>query len=325
MRTISAHIFFTFCSIFAGTISGTLIYPGGGFGAYGVAALGPEDIMTLITSDTIDLATILETVPYDFLIMPGEYSIEGDFTDAMPYNVFGLKSTFADSTFMPQSGDPMGLYPEPVYTFGGDAWDIDVELATEGTIGGHITYSGDVSQVKVNVYDIMSGAEVLEGVYLAGAEDYAIVVPSGLKTLEFFADLNGNNTWDISELEPGTRYMGIDTGSWGPIVFAGGGDRFATGVDVILPPSGISGEERTHPKLNLSCSPNPFNQTTSISYITQGDAVLTISDLSGRILEKHRVSGAGRINFGENLHSGTYLITLRGREHLIARKLLLLR
>ncbi len=163
------------CIAGAGTITGNLIYTGGGFGLYIVAALSPENILSLI-SGSFDPFSL----PRDMLFVPGPYEIEGDFIDGVPYILVAVR--VADTTI--NSGDPMGMYPTDVYTFAGDAWDKDIELAREGTIGGHITYPGNILHVKVNVYDMFSGSPVFENVFYVGASDYSITIPSGFKTLE---------------------------------------------------------------------------------------------------------------------------------------------
>ena len=60
---------------YAGTIEGTLSYPGGGFGAYIVLAIGPDVIASLVGSDTFDIVAILESLPRAILLAPGAYSI----------------------------------------------------------------------------------------------------------------------------------------------------------------------------------------------------------------------------------------------------------
>lgn len=257
---------------FGGTISGELIYPGGGMGAYGVIVLDPATIASVAAGDSVDFTSL----PMAMLFMPGAYSITDSFEDGIPYTVFGVKIEDM-SSMQPVSGDPMGLYPENVFTFSGNASGIDVELDTVGAIGGHITYSGNISDVKMNVYDMMSGSTpVLEGVYPVGSSaDYSVIVSSGFKTLEFFADLNDNDVWDTDAFEPGVYYTGIGMDTWGPIVFAGGGDRFATGVDPVLPPSAVKESGTLLPKFTLSCTPNPFNSSCEIAV----NGVLAIREL----------------------------------------------
>ena len=310
MFRIMLIMVFTAIVLFGGTISGELSYPGGGLGAYAVMVIDPATIASIAMGDSIDFASL----PIAPLFMPGEYSIDGDFTDGMPYTVFGVKLEDM-STIRPQSGDPMGLYPEDVYTFGGSATDIDVELATEGPIGGHIDYAGDISVVKMNVYDVMAGSlAVLEGVYPVGdSPDYSVTVPSGFKRLEFFADLNGNDNWDRIELEPGTIYSGIGADMWGPIVFAGGGDKFATGVDVFIPNTDVSEIKSNVEKFSIKCTPNPFNSTAVIKFYAPENAVLTVSDISGKVIQQRKVSGSGELKIGENLCAGAYLVSLCGK------------
>ncbi len=289
----------------AGTISGELIYPPDGLGAYAVVALGPEELAAIAAGDSIDFASL----PMATLFMPGPYSIDGDFTDGLPYVVYGVKVTDPFDP-APASGDPMGMHPEDVYTFGGNASGVDVELDTVGTIGGHITYGGDVSCVKVNVYDIMSGSPVFEGVYVAGAHDYAIVVPSGFKTLEFFADLNGNDVWEPELLEPGVYYTSVDTSGWGPVVFAGGGDRFATGVDVYIPPARVDdAPEALAPALR--CKPNPFRFRSKMTYFAPAPGRVELWDLSGRLILARTVAGEGAVELPRSLPAGVLVGVLR--------------
>jgi len=310
---------------YAGTISGTLSYPGGGFGAYVVLAIGPDVIASLVGSDTFDIVAILESLPRAILLAPGAYSIEYDFMDGMPYTLFGMKVGDIMNP-MPASGDPMGMHPEPVYTFGGSASGKDIELDTVGTIGGHITYPGNIAQVKVEVTDMTSGAGILDGVFLAGAYDYATVVPSGFKTLFFFADVNGNDTWDSAELEAGAEYTGtLPPEGWGPIVFAGGGDRFATGVDIELPASRIDEKLSCAKSLRLECSPNPFNSSGIVQYSAPGEAIITICDMAGKIVMQSHVAGEGCISFGNELSSGTYLATMKTGKHAVSQKILIMR
>jgi len=310
---------------YAGTIEGTLSYPGGGFGAYIVLAIGPDVIASLMGSDSFDIVAVLESLPKAILFAPGAYSIEYDFMDGVPYTLFGMKVADVMNP-MPASGDPMGMYPEPVYTFAGDASGIDIELDTIGAIGGHITYPGNIAHVKVEVTDRTTGAGVPDGIFLAGAYDYTITVPSGFKTLFFFADVNGNDTWDITGLEAGREYSGaLPPEGWGPLVFAGGGDRFATGVDIELPASRVDEKLSCTKSLRLECSPNPFNSSGIVQYSAPGEAIIAICDIAGKVVMQSHISGKGHISIAGNLPAGTYLANMKAGNDIVSRKILIMR
>lgn len=297
------------CFAGAGTISGNIIYTGGGLGLYVVVALSPEDVLSII-SGSFDPFSL----PRDMLFVPGPYEIVGDFSDGVPYTLVAVR--IADTTI--HSGDPMGMHPRDVYTFAGDAWDKDIELATEGTIGGHIAYSGNILHVKVNVYDMLTGSPILENAYHVGASDYSITIPSGFKMLEFFADLNSNNVLDSELGEPSAYYN--DMSRWGPIVFSGGGGRFASGVDVSIPPAEISENFGKSAQALLSCS-SRSNGEIEIVYSTPTNASLDIFDISGRVIYKNAVWGNGEMKIG-GLRSGIYLVRIWGLSLVMTEKVI---
>ncbi len=284
-----------------GTISGELIYPDGGFGFYIVVAVSKTELAESIAvhGSSFDIASFLLSMPRDELFMPGPYSIEGDFRDDVAYTVFGFKP---ESMEIPP-GTPMGMSPVDVFTFGGVARDVDVELATEATIGGHISYPGDFPGCKVNVYNVMGGSAVLEGTYTVHETDYALTLPSGFKTLEFYIDENGNDQWDPDQLESGAYYTDLSGEGFGPFVFVGGGGRFRTGVDVVLPPSAVM-ESKTEQKCEFSIDDN------NILYGIAGEGEIYIYDLGGKLINSFQVFGDGAIKIPENLPTGVYLIRL---------------
>jgi len=290
---------------FSGTISGELIYPDGGFGLYIVVAVSKTELAESIAvhGSSFDIADFLLSLPRDELFMPGSYSIEGDFHDGVAYTVFGFKPEGMELA----PGTPMGVSPMDVFTTGGNARDVPVELATEATIGGHITYPGDFPGCKVNVYDNMSGSPVLDGTYTVHDVDYSLTLPSGFKTLEFYIDENGNGQWDPELLESGAYYTDLSGEGFGPFVFVGGGGRFRTGVDVALPPSAIM-ESKSAQRCDFSVENN------RISYDISGEGEIYIYDIGGKLVNSFQISGKGAIDISKNLPTGVYLIRIGAPE-----------
>ncbi|RKZ33327.1 hypothetical protein DRQ33_04425 [bacterium] len=302
MRRIIFIVLILSFSLFAGTISGELIYPDGGFGLYIVMAVGSDELAEFMGgADTLDPAEFFMSLPRAELFSPGEFEITGEFTDGVAYTLFGVK---IEGT-QPASGDPMGLCPEDIFTTGGDARGAIVELQPEGVIGGEITYMGIFPGCKVNVYDMMSGEADLESTYIIDELEYSITVPAGFKTLEFYIDDNGNNQWDPEELEAGAYYMDTSPDGWGPVVFAGGGDRFSDGVNVIIPPSDITSQKQQEKTYNVSCLPSGV-----IRFDVPEKTNIKVVDLSGRIILDYEISGKGEISQPENYPAGIYLVIL---------------
>jgi len=305
MRKVALAISIMTVIAFAGTISGELIYPDGGFGLYIVVAVSKTELAESIAvhGSSFDIADFLLSLPRDELFMPGPYSIEGDFHDGVAYTVFGFKPEGMELA----PGTPMGMSPMDVFTTGGNARDVPVELATEATIGGHISYPGDFPGCKVNVYDNMSGSPVLDGTYTVHDVDYNLTLPSGFKTLEFYIDENDNAQWDPELLESGAYYTDFSPDGFGPFVFAGGGGRFRTGVDVALPPSAVM-EGKTAQKCEFSIEDN------RIFYNVSGEGEIYIYDIGGKLVKSLQVSGRSAVDVSKNLPTGVYLICLRAPE-----------
>ncbi len=298
----------------AGTISGEIVYPPDGMGLYVVVAISPDDLSRLLemygTGDTSGIGEFLMSLPRDQLFSPGEFSIDGDFVDGVPYTIFGLKL----SGMSVQSGDPMGLSNIDVITHDGNARGVMVELATESDIGGYINYFGEFPGCKINVYDAMQNPPALESTYTVSSVSYTITVPSGFKTMEFYIDDNGNNRWDQGDGESGTYYFNPVPRSWGPIVFSGGGNRFSHGVDVILLPSEIT-ETKQNDAPQISYSPSGEIRFSNC------DGDVSITDILGKIIFEKSLSGNEEIRLDRNLPSGTYFIIFNSMNQKSVRKI----
>jgi len=301
-----------FCMISGGTISGELICQEGGFGLYIVLALGPEQLLNLINLDSLDIMDMFMSVPRDEMFMPGNFEIEGDFIDFLPYVLLGIK---LESMDMLQSGDPMGLSSDFIWVSGGNAEDENIELMSESPIGGYITYEGHFPGCKVNVANILTGE--IEGTYQVWQKNYSIIVPSGFKTLEFYKDWNGNNIWDEDEV--GTDYSILPPGGWGPIVFSGGGGHFITGVDVTLSSDGIT-ENKYIPQPELS-----FSTSGHLRYSIDGIGELSIIDISGKTVLIQEISGNGEIVLHKNLPAGVYFSNIRFQKINLNKKFVIVR
>ena len=299
---------------FAGTISGELIYPDGGWGFYIVIAVSKTELAESIAvhGSSFDIAGFLLSMPRDELIMPGPYSIEGDFHDGTAYTVFGFKPEGMEIT----PGTPMGMSPMDVFTTGGNARDVPVELATQATIGGEISYPGDFPGCKVNVYDVMSGSAVLETTCVVTETDYHLTLPSGFKTLEFYIDQNDNNQWDPGELEPGAYYTDLSGNGFGPFVFVGGGGRFATGVDVVLPPAAVM-EKSTGVRAKIWCAGNTLR-------FRGAGGKIQIYDLRGRLIFETGTRGDGSIDLSA-LSAGVYYVRMNSADGMVTKKITLVR
>jgi len=61
--------------------------------------------------------------------------------------------------------------------------------------------------------------------------------------------------------------------------------------------------------LGISIAPNPFQGNTTLSFDGNGEALIKVMDISGRVLEMYnRNRSENKITVGTNLASGSYLI-----------------
>jgi hypothetical protein len=82
----------------------------------------------------------------------------------------------------------------------------------------------------------------------------------------------------------------------------------------------------------LSCAPNPFRSSTSIT-VSGGDGRVAVCDVAGRVVRHlgpeparrlaYTVTWDGRDGLGRPLPSGTYFVTASGTEGIVARNLIL--
>ncbi len=289
-------------TIYTGIISGVLIDPGGRIGFYGIAALSPKDILAMMSDPTsFDFLAL----PHALLTTPGNYTIDDtSIVDSIPYEILGVKPIGTSINY----GDPMGMHSTTVFTVGGVAESIDVELDTIGTVSGTISFPGGVfDNVKILVYTVnmMTYKLDVEGIFPVDSSKYTITLSSGFKELIFFDDVNKNDVFD-SLIEP----TGVHTGVWGPTIFVGGGGRFAEGIDALIIGSDVSENESILPDILLSCSPNPFNSITIINYSIPNDGILFVTDIKGRIVKSYCIKDTGSLKFGEGLSSGIYNVSV---------------
>lgn len=101
----------------------------------------------------------------------------------------------------------------------------------------------------------------------------------------------------------------------------------------------VSGDESDGPKpvLGLSCYPNPFNPTTTITFslLSAANARLEIYDATGRLGRTlvdenlaegpHQVLWDGRDKSGSRVNSGVYFYRITAGDFSISRKMVLLR
>jgi hypothetical protein len=206
---------------------------------------------------------------------------------------------------MPASGNPAGMTPEPITLSGGIATGVIIDLTESGNVGGKITYSGDISEICVNIWDIfpefLGGAAALEITENVGDTLYFIEdVPAGAKRIEAFADLNGNEILDSGEP------FGTYASPLGDMAFVGGGSPTETGVDITITGSGVA--EKLPGKNSLNIYPNPFNSACAINF----DGAISIFDIRGNLVRN--LSGKiwdGRNDKGQTLSSGLYLIVAK--------------
>jgi hypothetical protein len=80
--------------------------------------------------------------------------------------------------------------------------------------------------------------------------------------------------------------------------------------------------------LSLNNSPNPFTQTTTITYNTgnYGDGVLRIYSPAGQMVQAQEVNSAGRISWNSrDLAMGIYMIRLTAGNKVLSRRMILLK
>ncbi len=287
----------------AGTISGTITAPGGGFGIYVVLAISPDVLLDAFSSgDSLDLVNLLMSMPRTQLFMPGPYTIEGDFTNFMPYMVCAFK---LESMSIPEPGSPMGLCSTWVWIRDGNATDVNVELLRSKDISGYITYDGHFPGARLEVTNIMAQPAEVETTYMLWTRNYRVKLNSGFKTLFYYIDKDYDGVYEPEHGETGTEFSRMFPSGWGNYVFIGGGGYFGDGMDVTIETAGIS--EKNDPD-DAQISLAPFGN--AFRYVTKEDAVLTITDVAGKILTNNTVHGSGYFDFNDNLPNGMYFAHL---------------
>lgn len=128
---------------------------------------------------------------------------------------------------------------------------------------------------------------------------------------------NGNGSWVSKSyqiaafLTPTTNMQFIiETADWpgaGGHIVEGGLDKF----EVVEGPASVYENQQ----LSLTVFPNPsIGSFTLLNTDLRVDGLLVVTDLSGRVVEKISYTRAqAKIQFGENLAKGTYLVNLQNQ------------
>ncbi len=198
---------------------------------------------------------------------------------------------------------------------GGGPWDNDVD-------GGNTVLTSPVFDASLFLNPYVNYARWFHnsGNNGGGSADDTLTVKlsNGITTVTLesvFPNSPNNSSWvfrnyQISQFLAPTANMRfiIETADWGPVfnIVEGGLDKF----EVVEGPLGFH-ENST---LSLMAYPNPYQDVIRITFDTQklsGNALLRISDLSGRVVSSEKVNlNNGVIETGKNLSSGVYLVEL---------------
>jgi len=294
-------------SVFAGSISGSVLAPGS----------STDSAFVIVFHDFESLS---DSGLYYSMAGPPAYNYtvtDPELIDAFDFHVMAIMLTGA----MPASGSPAGQYPSnPIQLTGGSIAGIDVPVDTIGDIHGHITYSGPIDSVMIGVYDgyplLFGMPPTLESSHHITSLDYTIdEIPAGPKSFRAWIDGNGNGMFDSTAVyeEVYTWYVNETGGMTG----VGGG--FTTSVNMELPYENI-GESNPRPEVfGVNCFPNPFNAAATILVYGSGQEMdLDVYDMLGNkvetLIDNVIIDGitALRWNPSEDLAGGTYLLKVKG-------------
>ncbi len=279
---------------YGGSVSGTVSYSGTESGLILIACIEEGDTV-------FDLATLTAIT---MIMAPGAYSID-DSTLIDGVNFYAVAFMGLGSPPIPASGSPAGIHPAPVVLTGGVATGADITLEPVADVGGTVHYSGDMSEIYINVWDVYAeftdSISVLESTHFIGDTIYLLAdLPSGPKRIQAFADANGNGILDASES------FAYAEGPYGTMIIVGGGGVSDSGVDIDLPVVGIDDFRATRPSdFTIEIAPNPFNSACKIT----APGAIEILDIEGRLVRTLEHSGIwdGTDDSGKSLPSGTYL------------------
>ncbi len=302
-------------NVFAGTISGEIIYTG-----------SMPGIIYVIFMQEGDTAFDPLTLPSTILFSPGTYSIDHEsLVDGVEF--YGLSFKGSGMPPVPASGNPVGITPEPVVLSGGVATDVDITLEEEGAIGGKISYDGDISKICINIWDafpelLSIGEAELESTICVGDTLYLVEhVPAGAKKIEAFADINDNGVYNSGEP------CGSYDGPLGHITFVGGGSDTDTNINITIIPANVA--ESFLPKsTTVEVSPNPFNSAVRLRVLGPGARGLGIEiyDIQGKIIASFSPETRDFIwQPDESVTSGVYLVRVTTEKTAITKRAIYLK
>jgi len=277
MKTTMIIIALTLMAIssFAGVVSGTVSYSGSETGIILIACIAEGD--TAIDLEELTAITVI--------MAPGPYSIDdATLLDGVNYYAVGFMGIGVPP--IPASGNPAGVHPNPVVLSGGEATGADITLQETANVSGIIHYTGDVSTININVWDVYAeftdSIPVLESTHLIGDTFYLLsALPSGPKRIQAFEDLNANNM-----LDSGESYA-YAQGPYGSMIIVGGGGVSDFGVDIDLPSTQVEENIAKPEGFEIFVSPNPFNAACHIS----APGKIEILDMNGRLIRTLPSSG----------------------------------
>ncbi len=264
-------------------------------------------------------------VPYpDY---PYEYALEDSSIGFLtPFFVIAYQYSFLP---MPVSGAPFGAYPDPVIPLGDITNDINIVLWSDGDIGGRIFYEGSFDHVRIDVFDGFSGflgdPELESSHHIGGNRYFLGHLPSGLKQLRAYDDINRNRRFD--EGEPFGWYTMSIVGFEIPFEYCiCSGPNSAEGMDITIDFFDIDEQKALTDNIIVSTYPNPSASTTELSYtLPSGQYDLTVTDIQGRRLSRTPISGTGTMDIGADLPKGTYLYRISGEAGVKMGKIILTR
>ncbi|GEM_PF-4431872 len=208
---------------------------------------------------------------------------------------------------------------------------------------GMTRYEGEVGTTIFTKYSFNNG-DTLSVPYKTGTTTTLLTVSdsSSFYGFAFSLSVNGIILYKVNDFFstpidsafwPAYQYgfLTFDNSGGGYIILYIGKSYFI-GKDIITSVKQDLGSEKVKNEVQLSLSPNPFNNSTILSFILPqpGKVNITIYDINGRVVQETQnyaaSSGENKIAFEANkLASGVYVVSLRYKETTYTAKAMLVK
>ena len=262
------------------------------------------------------------SVPYTSPDASWDFSLTADFSDEEEYYAVGMVLTYIGS------GIPMGIYPEsPFHTNDGEAADIEITL--DDTVNSFFMVNpADITfeNIYLSFYDAISmyytgGDSILEKtVPLIDTFELVENIPSGIKFVCAFKDINDNAMW-----EDGEPIAFAETPESNLVIIAGG---VSDTVYIDFATGGINEYYTLELRPRLHIHPSPFNNAMiiDIEIHDKRQSTLQIIDIAGEIVFSRKIDDEKHIVWEpDNISTGLYLVRLTTMGTSIVKRVVYIR